>query len=122
MKKKILFIEDEPEQIMMVSLRLEAHDYKIISAGNGEEGLKKAEKENPNLILLDLVMPKMDGAEVCRRLKENPRTKDIPVIIITASGVKNLEQKCLALGAKDIIRKPFESADLVNKVKALLER
>lgn len=120
MSKKILFIEDEPDQIMMVSMRLEANGYQIISANNGEEGLKLAQKEKPDLVLLDLVMPKMDGSEVCRHLKQDAETKKIPIIIITASGVKNLEEKCLKSGAEDVIRKPFESADLVAKIRALL--
>lgn len=119
-KKRILFIEDEPDQVMMVTMRLEANNWEVMSAMDGEEGLKKVKEKKPDLILLDLVMPKLDGAQVCRRLKEDPTTKKIPIIVMTASGVKNLEKKCLALGAEDIIRKPYDSLDLVAKVKALL--
>ena len=79
-KKKILLIEDEPYQVMMVKFRLEANNYDFISACDGEEGLKKACEEKPDLILLDLFMPIIDGYEVCQRLKKNPKTKNIPII------------------------------------------
>jgi CheY-like chemotaxis protein len=120
MSKKILFIEDEPDQIAMVTIRLQANGFEVFSAMDGVEGLKKVKEIKPDLILLDMLMPRMNGAEVCKRLKENPGTKDIPVIIITASGEKDLEQECFDLGANDLIIKPFESAALVKKVKELI--
>ncbi|MDD5484009.1 MAG: response regulator [Kiritimatiellae bacterium] len=120
-KKKILLIEDEPCQIMMVKFRLEANDFDFISAPDGERGLQKAFNEKPDLILLDIVMPKMNGYEVCRRLRRNPATRDIPVILFTASAGNDIIQKCPACGADDYIIKPFESADLVAKIKAWLK-
>ena len=122
-KKKILLIEDEPFQVMMIKFRLEANNFDFISAGDGEEGLKKAREEKPDLILLDLIMPIINGYEVCRRLKQGPE-KNIPIIILTASTASignELMEKCLTCGANDYIIKPFESADLVAKIKALLE-
>lgn len=116
-KKKIIFIEDEPDQIMMVKIRLEASDFEFISAMDGKEGLEMVHKESPDLILLDAVMPKMSGFEVCRRLKQDTQTKDIPVIMITASGARDIDRKCLACGADEVIRKPYESITLVAKIK-----
>lgn len=120
MYKKILFIEDELDQIMMVKMRLEASGYKVVSAADGDEGLKKVHRERPDLILLDIIMPKIDGYEVCKRLKQDPDTRNIPIIGITASGARGTEEKCRALGADDFIKKPFESADLITKIKALI--
>lgn len=114
--KKILFIEDEEDQIMMVKTRMEAYGYTVIAAVNGVEGLKKIYEEKPDLILLDIVMPKMNGYEVCAHLKKDPETCDIPIIVVTASSVRNLEERCLALGIEEIIRKPYESSYLVERV------
>jgi len=115
-------IEDEPSQVMMVRFRLEANNFDFVAAYDGEEGLKKAQEEKPNLILLDLVMPKVDGYEVCRRLRRSPANKNTPVIILTASIGNEVREKCLSCGANDYLIKPFESADLVAKIKALLEK
>jgi DNA-binding response OmpR family regulator len=119
-KKRILFIEDEPDQVKMIRLRLERTGYHVITASDGEEGVRLAVKEKPDLILLDIIMPGLDGFEVCRRLRSDPATKDTPIIATTAAGTDNLEHRCLSAGADDCIRKPYESADLVSKIKALL--
>jgi len=121
-KKKILFIEDEPDQVMMVSMRLKKNNYEVISATEGQEGLEKVATEKPDLILVDILMPGMDGFEVCRRLREDPVTKNIPVIATTAAGMDDIEYQCRAAGADDCIRKPYDSADLLTKIKRLLER
>jgi len=118
--KKILFIEDEPDQIMMFKMRLEANGYKVITAMDGEEGLKKVFEEKPDIVLLDVIMPKVDGYEVCRRMKTSDVTSHIPILIISASGVGNAEERCLAAGADDYIRKPCESEDLLVKIKKLI--
>ena len=114
--KKILFIEDEEDQIMMVKTRMEACGHAVVAAINGEEGLKKVYEEKPDLILLDIVMPKMNGYEVCEHLKKDPETRDIPIVVVTASGVKDLEERCLAVGVQEIIRKPYESSYLAERV------
>lgn len=121
-KKKILFIEDEPGQIAMISLRLEKNGYEMISSMDGAEGLKMAVKENPDLILVDVIMPGIDGFEVCRRLRKNPVTKHIPIISTTAAGIDDVEHQCIAAGADDCVRKPYDSADLLKKVRRLLEK
>ena len=121
-KKKILFIEDEPDQIMMVSLRLKKSGYEPISSSNGEEGLQKAVTEKPDLILVDVLMPGMDGFEVCRRLRKNPATKRIPIISTTAAGMDDVEHQCIAAGADACVRKPYDSEDLLAKIRYLLDK
>ena len=118
--KKILFIEDEFDQIRMLKIRLEASGFEFISAMDGEEGLWKAQREKPDLILLDIVIPKLDGYEVCKRLKQSPDTKNIPIIILSASGLKDVEESCLTIGADDFVRKPYNSEGLVSKIKLFL--
>ena len=121
-KKRILFIEDEPDQIMMVKLRLEKSGFVVFSAKDGEDGIEKAVKEKPDLILLDIIMPGMDGFEVCKGLRNHSVTKHIPIIATTAAGVDNLEGECLAAGADECIRKPYEAADLLAKINSLLKK
>lgn len=121
-KKKILFIEDEPDQIMMITLRLGRHGYEVVSSLNGEEGLAMAVRERPDLILVDVIMPGLDGFEVCRRLRKDPATKHIPIISTTAAGVDDVEEQCRAAGADDCIRKPYDSSDLLVKMQRLLEK
>jgi len=114
--KKILYIEDEKDQTLMIQTRIEDQGYSFVSACDGEEGIKKIDEEKPDLILLDLLMPKIDGHGVCRYLKDNPETSKIPVIILTASGAKDMEKGCLALGAKEIVHKPYDSAYLLERI------
>jgi CheY-like chemotaxis protein len=121
-KKRILFVEDEPDQVMMISLRLAKNGYEVISSTDGEEGLKKAVAEQPDLILLDVIMPGIDGLEVCRRLKKDPATRHIPVISTTAAGVDDIEHQCFAAGADDCVRKPYDSSELLAKIQRFLEK
>jgi len=121
-KKKILFIEDEPDQIKMISLRLEKNGYEVISSLDGAEGLKMAVREKPDLILLDVIMPGIDGLEVCRLLRKDPVTRHIPIISTTAAGMDDVEHQCLTAGADDCVRKPYESSDLLVKIHRLLEK
>ncbi|MFC1806900.1 PleD family two-component system response regulator [Candidatus Omnitrophota bacterium] len=119
--KKILYIEDEPEQIMVVQQRLEANGYEVISAPEGEEGCRKAHGEKPDLILLDLFLPGVNGFDICKRLKNDHATKDIPILMITASGVEYIEDQVRNAGADGYIKKPYESETLVSKVDEFLK-
>ena len=114
--KKILFIEDEIDHILMLKTRFEAMGYVFFYATDGEEGFKIACDEKPDVILLDIIMPKMNGYEVCYSLKRNEETKNIPIIIVTASGAKKLEQKCIEIGANEIIHKPYDSSYLIERI------
>ncbi|MFH1441485.1 MAG: response regulator [Candidatus Omnitrophota bacterium] len=118
---KILLVDDESDIVDLLKFRLEAYKYDISVAVNGNECLAKVNTERPDLILLDLVMPEMDGYETIRRLKELPETRDIPVILFTASYTTDIEIKSKELGAFDYIVKPFEPADLIKKIEAALK-
>lgn len=118
MTTKILLIEDEPDQVFMLQTRLEASGFEVASAQDGEEGLQKIRSEKPDVILLDIVMPKKDGLEVCLAVKGDAELKSIPIIMLTAAGLKDLEKKCLDAGADCCIRKPYESSELISSIKA----
>jgi DNA-binding response OmpR family regulator len=117
MGKKILLIDDETELVEMVCTRLEANGYQVIVAFNGSEGLARAEAEEPNLILLDIAMPGMDGLEVLRRLKYNTETRDIPVVMLTGKGESQSLFRAQDLMAVEYIIKPFDSQELLSVVK-----
>lgn len=120
MAEKILVVDDEPHILSMVSRRLSAHGYEVIVASSGEEGIRKAEKDPPDLILLDQVMPGMQGDEVLSLMKKNPATTKIPVIMFTADVKKVRIGEYQLLGAADCLFKPFTPEDLFSKMgKAL---
>jgi DNA-binding response OmpR family regulator len=121
-EKKILLIEDEPDQVTMLKIRLEANGFKVISATDGGIGIKKAYAEKPDIILLDLLLPNIDGFHVCKCLKEDNKTSAIPIIIVTGSDMKNIERVCEECGADDFLRKPYESRELVKKATKLLKK
>jgi len=119
-KRKILIVDDEPDFVKMVRMRLEASGYDVISSLDGSEGVAMAEREKPDAILLDIMMPKKDGYTVFRELKAKPATKKIPVIVITAKpGMKDLFEM---EGVDDYILKPFESEDLQFRVERVLKK
>ena len=119
-KYTILIVDDEKDLVSMVKLRLEAAGYDTIEAYDGQEALTKAQNKNPDLIILDLMLPKMDGYKVCRMLKFDSRYKSIPIILFTArvqDSDKSLGQE---VGADAYISKPFEAEVLLAKIKELL--
>ena len=119
MKKRILIVDDEMSILKFLRSNLEDRDYTVISATNGEEALDIIERELPDLIILDVMMPKMDGFEVCRRLRE---WSQIPIIMLSARGDESDKVQCLDLGADDYIVKPFGSNELMARVSAVLRR
>lgn len=118
--KKVLIADDKPEVVELVRVTLEGEDYQVIDAFDGEEALRKTTKEKPDLIILDVVMPKMDGYEVLGNIKKDPKTKDIPVIMLSAKGQKLDREKGMKLGAIDYIIKPFSPSDLLGKLEKIL--
>ncbi len=122
MAKKILVVEDEPELVKALEVRLKTQDYEVITALDGEEGLRKAREESPDLIILDIMLPKMDGFKVSRLLKFDERYKHIPVIMLTAKVEKEDEALGGETGADEYITKPFEWEHLAEKVKEHLEK
>lgn len=119
-KHKILIVEDKQENMDLLVYFLHPQGYEIISVYDGLSALQKVEEEHPDIILLDIMLPKMDGYEVCGRLKKDPETKFIPIIMLTA--LKELKDKVRALevGADDFLSKPFENIELLARVKSLL--
>jgi len=120
--KKILFIEDEPTLQKTLGRALEQEGFEILSALDGEIGITKAKESKPDLILLDLILPKMDGFEVLKRLKENEETKDIPVIILT--NLENPEdiEKVLSLGATTyLVKANYDLEEVIDKIEDMLK-
>ena len=120
--KTILVIDDEKDLIKLIDLHLSKEGYLVIGAKNGIEGLDIALKHKPDLILLDIMMPKLDGLEVCKRLKSATETSRIPVVMLTAKAQETDKVIGLELGADDYITKPFSPRELVARVKAVLRR
>ncbi|MCD6114738.1 response regulator [bacterium] len=121
MAKKILIIEDEEILLDLLKDKLEDFGYEVYSAKDGEEGLKAIRDIVPDLILLDIIMPKMSGFEVMEAMQKDPSIKDIPVIIISNSGQPVELDKAKQLGAKDwLIKTEFDPAEVIQKVKAIL--
>ena len=121
-KNRILVVEDQAAIVDMVRMRLEANNYEVITAADGQEGLDKARKENPNLIILDVMLPKMDGYKVCKLLKADPRYNKIPIIISTGRTQQEVRKLVKEVGADAYISKPFEAKLLLSKIKLLLEK
>ena len=119
MKRKILLVDDEKTLVKALIFNLEKEGYQVIPAYDGEEALKKMEGENPDLLILDLMLPGVDGFEVCRRVRKN---YDIPIIMLTAKGDDIDKILGLELGADDYITKPFNPRELLARVKAILRR
>lgn len=120
MAKKILVVDDEPNIVTLLGGRLRAEGYEVISAGDGTTGLDKARKEKPDLIILDLMLPKMDGYRVCGLLKKDARYSRIPIIIFTAKAQEEDIRMGEEVGADAYITKPFEPKALLGKIKELI--
>jgi len=118
---KILLVDDEKEFVEMLTVRLQkSGGHEVLQAFDGEEGLRLAQEKKPDVILLDIMMPKMDGREAIRRLKAEAKTAAIPIIILTASVSTKSMQEFAKLGAFDFIIKPFSSDQLIAKIKTAL--
>jgi len=119
-KKTILIVDDEVSMLIVLSMRLSSVGYNVLKADNGIEALDIAKEKKPDLIILDIMMPYMDGIEVSRQLKEHKSTKDIPVIFLTALQGKKEERKSHKSGGNIIFSKPFEAKELLEAIKGLI--
>jgi two-component system alkaline phosphatase synthesis response regulator PhoP len=119
---KILLVDDEPDILEIVGYNLSSEGYKIVTANNGIEGVKQAKKEKPQLIILDVMMPEMDGIEACERIRKIPELNDVVITFLTARGEDYSQVAGFDAGADDYITKPIKPKVLVSKVKALLRR
>lgn len=120
MKPKILVVDDEPDAVELVQFNLKGAGYDVVTAADGEEAIEKARTTFPNLIVLDLMLPEVDGLEVCKILRRDPRTAGIPIIMLTAKAAEIDRVLGLELGADDYVTKPFSPRELVLRVKRLL--
>ena len=121
-RETILVVDDTPVIIKMLCKQFEHWGYRVITASSGEEGVQRAEADRPDLIPLDILMPKMKGREVCSRLKVNPATKQIPVMFLTSLGLGEYVRAGLDVGGDDYIIKPFRPTYLRERIKVCLLR
>ena len=121
-RKRILVVDDEIYIVHILEFTLTMEGYEVVTAADGEEALQKVQQERPDLIVLDIMMPKMDGYEVCRRLRQDEDLRGLPVILLSAKGRPVDRETGLEVGADDYIVKPFSPRRLLEKIKDLLRR
>ncbi len=119
--KKALIVEDHPDMVEILTLQLERLGFTVISASNGKEGVEKAIKEKPHLILMDIMMPVMDGREATRIIRSNKNTKNIPILATTAMTEKSQLRECIDAGCNGYIVKPFSPNQLVSAIVNLFK-
>jgi pilus assembly protein CpaE len=122
MSEKILIVDDDIDSLKLIGLMLQRHGYEVVAANAGNQALSKATSEHPSLIILDVMMPDMDGYEVCRRLRANPDTRSIPIIMFTAKTLVDDKVAGFEAGADDYLTKPTHPAELASRVKSILAR
>lgn len=122
MSEKILIVDDDIDSLKLIGLMLQRHGYEVVAANAGTQALSKATSEHPSLIILDVMMPDMDGYEVCRRLRANPDTRSIPIIMFTAKTLVDDKVAGFEAGADDYLTKPTHPAELASRVKSILAR
>ena len=120
MGRKILIVDDEVYILHILDFSLGAEGYEVITAADGEEAIDKARLEKPDLVVLDVMMPKVDGFEACRRLKNDPETRELPVILLTAKGREVDRKMGIEVGADDYMVKPFSPSKLIQKIESFL--
>ncbi|MGB1071839.1 MAG: response regulator [Planctomycetota bacterium] len=121
-KAKIIVVEDEADILDVIEYNLTREGFKVLGFRDGEQGLEAIKGEEPQLVLLDLMLPGIDGIEICKKVKEDPLTRDVPVIMITAKTEESDVVLGLGVGADDYVSKPFSPKELVARVKAVLRR
>jgi len=119
---KVLVVDDEMHIIELLQFNLKKRGFDVFTATNGEEAIRLAINEKPDLIVLDVMLPGMDGIDVCRKLRQNVSTSDIPIIMLTARGEESDKILGLEMGADDYLTKPFSPRELVARIKAVLRR
>lgn len=121
-KKSILVVEDEIDILEVLAYNIEAAGYRCYKSLDGEGGMALAREKNPDLILLDLMLPGISGSEICGQLRQDPLTKDIPIIMVTAKGEESDAVIGLGIGADDYVTKPFRPKELMARISAVLRR
>jgi DNA-binding response OmpR family regulator len=121
-KSRILIVDDELDLVSVLRMGLEIEGFEVIEAMDGEEGLRRARNDRPDLMVLDLMLPKMDGYKVCRALKFDERFRNLPIIILSARSGESDRRLALDMGANLFVTKPYEMGDLVGKIRVQLEK
>ena len=122
MAKKILVIEDDPSTSRLVEYTLRHHGYQVITATNGLEGVKKAHSEVPDLVILDVMLPGMDGFEICRRLRAEPSTAPVSILVFSARAQETDKDTAIKAGADDYLTKPASHAEIIARVERLIAK
>ncbi len=122
LKPLVLIVEDETDLVTLLRYNLEKEGFRTIAAGDGEEAILLANEQTPHLVLLDLMLPLLSGMEVCRQIRRNTKTRDIPIIMLTARGEEADRVRGLNCGADDYLTKPFSPTELVARIRAVLRR
>ncbi|MFQ5542121.1 MAG: response regulator [Candidatus Binatia bacterium] len=122
MKTRILLVEDNPATMEVMQQELEILGYDVAVARDGAEAVEMANSELPDLIIMDILMPKMDGSEATAQIRKNPKTQAIPILAATAKALPEDRERCLASGCNDYIAKPFSYKDLRDAIERLLKR
>lgn len=120
MAGEILIVDDEPNIVLSLEFLMKKEGYRVRTASNGEEALHAIRESKPDLVLLDVMMPRMDGYEVCEAVRNDPEMKTVRIVMLTAKGREVEREKGLALGADDYVTKPFATRDLVEKVREFM--
>ncbi len=120
MSYKILVADDEPNIVLSLEFLMQQAGFEVRTVGDGDAALAAMERETPDLVLLDVMMPKRDGYEVCQTIRQNPAWKDVRIVMLTAKGRDVEREKGLAMGADDYVTKPFATQELVAKVNEIL--
>ncbi|MGQ9654896.1 MAG: response regulator, partial [Thermodesulfobacteriota bacterium] len=119
-QKKILVVEDEEDLLDLIDYNLRQAGFRVLRAADGQEGLRLAQREKPDLVILDLMLPKMDGKEVCRRIRQGEQTRLVPVVMVTAKSEEIDRIIGFEIGADDYVTKPFSMRELVLRIEAVL--
>lgn len=120
MQCRILLVEDEPENQLVIGLILKTEGYSVITVDHGEAAIKAAELERPDLVLLDVMMPEVNGFEVLARLRQNPKTASTPVILLTALAQERDVERAVEAGVNGFVAKPFEPGELISCIRSAL--
>jgi CheY-like chemotaxis protein len=120
LRRRVLVVDDDPEIVTFLATLLELEGIDSTVATSAAAALEKLEHVVPNLVLLDIAMPDRDGLDLCRALKKDPRTRDVPVFVVSARPGKDVVERALAAGAEEFIRKPFENQELISRIRVRL--
>lgn len=120
-RQKILIVDDDPNFVLLAKSRLEANQYEVFAAMTSVDAIRMATELKPDLILLDMIMPAMEGYDICKKIKTDEQTRHIPILIVTASTKKENQLKCLSAGALVVILKPFLPSELLALIKKALD-